>query len=119
MSTDSERQENKTVSAEALFNEPSSGGAENVWRNDEIAQLSEEVEGLKNKLGEVVFIAIFFNVIVIDMFLFQFYDVWTSPLVIGILQIIVLIVLARICKVNDINVIMNIILDGVDRLKGR
>lgn len=102
--------------AKSLFGSPSTPSEEGVA--GETARLSEEVEKLKDKLGEVIFASAFIIVIVIDLSMFSSFTTWTASIVIGILQFIFLFIFARICRVNDVMVITNLIFEAIERYKG-
>nr|WP_047578546.1 hypothetical protein [Methylobacterium sp. ZNC0032] len=84
----------------------------------EIARLSEQVEALKDKLGEVVFIACCIVVIVIDICVLPSSQTWAAPVIIAAFQLIFLFMMARVCRVNDIRTLYAMLLDGIDRYKG-
>ncbi len=75
------------------------------------------MEDLKDKIGDVIFIATFILVVVVNLFVLPQSENWTAPLVIGILQLAFLFVVARVCRVNDIVRLIDTALDGVDRWK--
>lgn len=84
----------------------------------EIARLSEQVERLKDKIGEVIFIACCVVVIVIDVCVMPSSQTWAAPVFIAAFQLIFLFMMARVCKVNDITTLLAVLLDGIDRYKG-
>ncbi|MBD8893523.1 hypothetical protein [Roseibium litorale] len=84
----------------------------------EIARLSEEVEQLKDKLGEVIFLSTFIIFFLVDLFIFPDLQTWSSPIIIGLFEFAFLFILARICRVNDILVLTELIFDGIERYKG-
>ena len=84
----------------------------------EIARLSEEVEQLKDKIGEILFVSVFVVVLVIDIFVFQSFEIWPAPVVLGLLQVAFLFVFARICRVNDVMRLIELFFDAIDKYKG-
>ncbi|WP_422383245.1 hypothetical protein [Roseibium album] len=99
---------------DSLLAVPESGKLE----SREIARLSREIEQLKNKIGEVIFLASFILIIVIDIFVFPTISTWTGSVVLGFLQLCLLFILARMCRVNDILTFTELIMDGIERYKG-
>ena len=93
--------------------EPLEGG-----ESKEIARLSEQVERLKDKLGEVIFIACCIVIIVIDVCVMPNSQTWAAPVIIAAFQLIFLFMMARVCRVNDITTLYAMLLEGVDRYKG-
>lgn len=111
-----EEQANAVTPIEKLFPDRQSLSSSDA---NEIERLSNEVEELKNKLGDVIFISACFIIIIMDLFIFPSSQTWAAPVIISIFQIIFLWVIARLCRVNDIVRITDTILDAIDRYKGK
>lgn len=107
-------EETPGTSVKGIFaDEPLSGGS-----SSEINRLSEQVEELKDKLGDVIFIAATIIIIVADLAFLPNSQTWAAPISILAVQIIFLYMMARVCRVNDINRLQETLLDGLDRWKG-
>ena len=81
-------------------------------KSDEIIDaLTAENTDLKRKILEERFVAIIVAVILFDAIIFRGFTNWGNPLVIGAMELVGLVILARRCNVEDL-------LALVDRLIG-
>jgi hypothetical protein len=70
--------------------------------DDQIARLQDRVAETENKLHEERFMWVLVLVVVFDVAFILHADNWASPLVIGVLQFIGLVVFASRCRVDPI-----------------
>ncbi|MFC3694860.1 hypothetical protein [Chenggangzhangella methanolivorans] len=72
-------------------------------RDDVIASLQSDKENLQKTLNEYKFLSVVLCTIIFDTYFLTSANNWGTPVVIGLLQLVGLVVLAEKCSVNPIN----------------
>lgn len=78
--------------------------------------LEKKVEDLESQIREERFLWIVVLVIVFDAFAFHIMPSWGSSVVIGILELALIFVLARILNVSDVIRLMDKLLDAIRKI---
>lgn len=104
-----------TPSAQKIFDASEDG--DGMDKSSQIERFEKEIENLKSQMNENKFIFVFSFVILTDIFSFPNMNTWGSPLTIGILEIVLLFVYARMCGVDDVVRFTEIILALLEKSK--
>ncbi|GAB4391602.1 MAG: hypothetical protein Tsb005_02070 [Gammaproteobacteria bacterium] len=81
-------------------------------KDDTISKLEERNQALQDKINEERFYWICLIIIICDFFFFRDMKIWASPIVMLVLQLLILIPLARRLGVDTIYIIFNKFLDS-------
>lgn len=88
--------------------------------SDSLAKLEEKANDLENRLHEERFMWIFACVVLVDFYVFSNMENWSGPLVIGVLELIGLVVVAKRCNVDVVLPILDRLLGAIqDNTTGR
>lgn len=79
--------------------------------SDAIATLSRELEALKDARAEERFIWVVSAIVLFDAFVFDKMASWSGPIVIGVIQFLLLIVLARKLGIQEVSQVLAKLLD--------
>lgn len=93
-----------------LFREISEEITENA-KDRQISILQEQVTDLENRLGEERFVWVLIVIVIFDVLVLKGVETWTTPLIIGAIELIGLVIYADRCKVDAV-------LPLIDRLTG-
>lgn len=80
-------------------------------KDDQVAQLQEQIQAVQEKAAEERFLWVLVIVVLIDLWLLGSMQNWSAPLVIGAIQLIGLVIWANRCGVNAV-------MPLIDRLTG-
>jgi hypothetical protein len=81
-------------------------------KDENIAALEKIAEDLRDKIAEERFIFSVLALIFADAHIFSHMASWGGPVAILVLEVVVLVVLARRCGVQDVQRLMDRILEG-------
>ena len=80
------------------------------------SELEDEDEAVENRLGQERFIWIVVVVVLFDAYIFTQMQNWAGALVIGVIELVAIIVLAKKCRVEEIAGMLTRFLDRVGDL---
>jgi hypothetical protein len=79
--------------------------------SDAIATLSNELEALRDSRSEERFIWVVSAIVAFDSYIFSKMDSWSGPVVIGIIEFLLLVVLARKLGIQEVSQVLAKLLD--------
>lgn len=95
-------------------------GDSDLQSADSLAKLEAKADDLENRLHEERFMWIFACVVLVDFYVFSTMESWSGPLVIGVLELIGLVVVAKRCNVDVVLPILDRLLGAIqDNTTGR
>jgi|SRR5579863_10194572 len=80
-------------------------------KDETIASLETEIQGIKEKLNEERFLWTLVIIVLVDIYVFSGMENWAGPLVIGVLELVGIAILADRCGVDTVAPL-------IDRLTG-
>lgn len=85
-------------------------------KDESLVALEADLSELKDRLGAERFIWTFVLVLVVDLFVFPRVSTWATPVVIGVLELLFLIVIARLTGMEDVSLFVDKMLSMADKL---
>ena len=83
--------------------------------DDQVAALEQQIEDLKDKQSEERFVWILVTIILFDAVIFTNMQNWAGPIIIGVVELLVILVLAARCKVDVVAPLIDKVLGAYSR----
>lgn len=85
--------------------------------DEQIQALESKVQALETKLNEDRFIALGAFIILFDAYIFEHMSNWGSPIALLVIEFVVLLVIARKLKIEDVTMFSDKIISAIGRNK--